>query len=69
MSRTTGKAASWGRDDYAPNSGLEAEQMLQALIPYFFAACGAFALAGLAADLRRLSTIGGAIARRAIREL
>ncbi len=43
--------------------------MLQALIPYFFAACGAFALASLAADLRRLSTIGGAIARRAIREL
>ena len=43
--------------------------MLAALIPYFFTACGAFALASLAADLRRLSTIGGAIARRAYQEL
>lgn len=43
--------------------------MLAALLPYAFAAAGAFALASLAADLRRLSTIGGAIARRAIREL
>ena len=42
--------------------------MLQALIPYFFAACAALALSSLVADLRRYFSIVRAIVRHATQE-
>ena len=60
---------SWGQGEYAPSSGREAKQMLQALIPYFFAACAALAIASLGASLRAFIIKGRAIARAYHQEL